>query len=464
MKEKKLEFKELLQEKGIELPEILVAIDHPDESLSDETTEMLSRTPDWFMQWGVLSIFSILLLLALIASMIKYPDTLEGKAVLTTSPLPLKIKAQTSGRLVQLLVKDNQLIKVGQVIAEIENDIGLKQINLLERTCKTIFDVLKAKEVNLINKIALQDLDQLGEAQEIYNRLLQNINTYSLIQRQQIYNKRIANLKHQRERYSTLNAVKTQERKLITDELKKAEELFLAKKTLFEKKIISKKEYLEDAGGFSQKKRELESQRSSKIQNDIAIDESSKQLLETEFEQTDKENSLLLTIADQVRNLRTFIQNWKLKYLLTAPFNGRIFEVRSVQLNEVVNSGDELFLITPQEFQYIGYVYVPSINFGKIDTAQNVHLLLDQFPYNEFGYLEGKVGQIGSAPQSIVANTQNKNEVTLYRVSIKLPNGLNTSYHQLVPFTPEMNGIARIITKDKNLWQRFFDSIATIDK
>lgn len=70
------------------------------------------------------------------------------------------------------------------------------------------------------------------------------------------------------------------------------------------------------------------------------------------------------------------------------------------------------------------------------------------FPYQEYGMLEGRVNAIAQFP--------NTNE---YRVEITLPYGMMTSDHKLLKFSPEMTGEAEIITEDKRIFDRVFESM-----
>ena len=49
-----------------------------------------------------------------------------------------------------------------------------------------------------------------------------------------------------------------------------------------------------------------------------------------------------------------------------------------------------------------------------------------------------------------------------YMVDIELPNGLRTSYNKELPFLPEMEGQADIITEDMSLLERFLMPIRKV--
>lgn len=428
-------------------------------ALSPEAEELLERTPSRLLHLGLYAVIAALGILVLIALYVRYPDTLEGKVTLTTDPLPIRIKAQTGGRVLDVFAQEGQLVTEGEVLAEIENPVGLKSMNALTVFCAGARHALENSYSDSLATWARQEFHLPGEVQQDYNRLLQNISAYLLLKEQHIYHKRIRNLKDQQNRFARLAEVSDEESRLINEELRREEAFFESKKKLFEEKVISRKEYYEEAAALAQKKRALKAQQVARIQSGISEGQNDKQLLDITFEQKEREDALVLEMAEQIRNLQSYVQSWRLKYLVTAPYKGHVYELRPLQRNEVIASGDELYIVTPLAFRYTAYALIPAASSGKIRTGQPVQLQLDQFPFNEYGYIEGKVSHISHTPQTGVK----ENEI-MYRVQIQLPDSLYTSYHIRVPFSPEMSGTVRIIARDKNLLQRLLDNIAAVNR
>lgn len=424
--------------------------------LSPEVEDMLERTPSRFLRMGLFSIIAAIGLLLVMAICIRYPDTLEGKAILTTDPLPIRIKAQNGGRLLSVLVKEGQYVQEGAVLAEIENPVGLEKMKSLEMFCQAVKDCLAKDDRDSLSLLLREEFHLLGDLQPDYNKLLQQISAYLLLKGQHIYNKRINNLQTQHSRIASLSVVNEEESRLISEELKREEAFFEAKKQLFEEKVLSRQEFYAEAAALAQKKRTLEELKAAKIQSGITTGENDQQLLNITYEQKEREHELILSIEEQVRNLQSYIEDWRLKFLVTAPYKGRIYELRPLQRNEIVVAGDELYIVAPDDFRYTAYAFIPTASSGKVSVGQSVQLQLDQFPFNEYGFLEGKVSFISHTPQA--------GDKEVYRVLIRLPDSLYTSYHIKVRFSPEMSGTARIITKDKNLLQRLLDNVAKVGK
>ncbi|PZF73836.1 HlyD family secretion protein [Taibaiella soli] len=427
-----------------------------------EAVDMLERVPSGLMRWGTLSIIFVMGLLLLIAVFVRYPDTLEGVATVTTDPLPIQLKSAANGRITRLFVRDNDLVSKDAVIAEIENNTGFVNIYMLQQKSDSITAAIEQNDLPRLGRISKDNLQSLGEGQTAYNQLLQNISAYLLVKQQHIFAKRVDNIRVQIGQYQKLSNVTTEETVLINEELKQADERFKANEKLFNEKVISRQEYYEEAAKLRQKQLTLEQQRRAKIQNTISISDNSKQLFEMTYNKEEKENTLVLAIQEQLRNLQNFIAGWRRQYLIVAPYSGHVYFERPLQTNELVTANDALFSIVPDKFHYLAYVQLPAAGLGKIRKGQNAHLLLDHFPYNEYGYLEGVVKEVSAIPQSVSSAAQGS--TVTYRAYIQLPDSLVSSYHNKIPFSPEMSGTARIITKDRNLLQRLFSFVSKADK
>lgn len=85
-------------------------------------------------------------------------------------------------------------------------------------------------------------------------------------------------------------------------------------------------------------------------------------------------------------------------------------------------------------------------DIGKVKVGQKVIIKLYNFPYQEFGILQGKVKQI-----SCNANG--------YRIDVVFPNGLKTSYNKDLSCNKELRGNAEIVSQEMNLIEKFTSKI-----
>jgi hypothetical protein len=99
---------------------------------------------------------------------------------------------------------------------------------------------------------------------------------------------------------------------------------------------------------------------------------------------------------------------------------------------------------------------LPSSGAGKVETGSRVTIKLDNYPYMEYGSIEGAVGSV-----SLVSQVQKFEQSTIntYFVIIDLPQGLTTNYGEQLNFEHEISGQADIIVKERRLIERLFDNL-----
>lgn len=85
-----------------------------------------------------------------------------------------------------------------------------------------------------------------------------------------------------------------------------------------------------------------------------------------------------------------------------------------------------------------------------------MNIKLNDYPYDEYGLVKGRVVGISETTNSVVTA---EGTVETYRVKIRLPNGSTTNFGKSLNLKSEAKGQADIITKKKRLMQRLFDNL-----
>jgi HlyD family secretion protein len=177
-----------------------------------------------------------------------------------------------------------------------------------------------------------------------------------------------------------------------------------------------------------------------------------------EYQHTEKTNDFRSQIRSMVSQLKASIQSWEISYVLMSPIDGKITFTRYWVSNQNVQVGEEVFSIIPSsESRIIGKAMLPVARSGKVKTGQNVNIRLDNFPDNEFGMLKGIVQNISLVPIS-------SGNASYYVVEVALSEGLNTNYKKELPYLPNMQGIADIITENMSLLEWFVMPLRKIFK
>ena len=421
---------------------------------SDEVQEILSHTPNWMIRWGITSIFFLILILIGISFFLKYPDVIAGNITLTTKIPPVKLVSKTNGQLTKIYVANGQEVKSSDLIADIENpltDTAVSYLKQLVLATQIAINDSKGSEINFENELVF------GEVQAEFGQLKKSYSEYYSLLTNYYQKKQINSLRKQITYYNRLSVISSRQVKLTEQDLKNGEEKFQSEANLYNKGVISKMEYIEKKTALNQSKQQVENLKKTYVQNQITIADLKKQLVDLEYQTNEKERTLKESIEISCNNIQNYLNTWKQNYRITAPFSGKVSFLTTLNENQFITSGTNLFAIVPDNNEYVGTIQIPSQGYGKVKVGQTVHIKLDNYPYNEFGQLEGVVKEI-----SLIPNLVGEQKQSVYLAKVALTNGLATSYKKELQFKPEMGGTAEIVTEDLRLIERIFNQFRKI--
>lgn len=417
---------------------------------AEAVSEVLSQPPASLVRWGITVIFGILASLLLGAWFIRYPEVITGRAVITTRTPPLKLLAKANGQLAALLVADNGRVRKGDRLAEIESPTRLENVEALHRL------VGQARRFLLTPGGGLPLLPEgiaLGSAQDDYNELVKNYREYRQLLTDAYHGQQVALLQDQIGEYGQLLRLNARQLEITDREFRNAQQKYQANVLLHEQQVSARHEFIDQENAYLHKQKERENYRKMLIENRLVLSDKRHRLAELLHQRGERERSLHDNIARSVRNLENTLSVWRHSYLVTAPADGQVVFLNSLQPNQPVRAADTLFALLPlngaaQPQPYVGTVTITARGMGKVRAGQRVVIKLDDFPFQEFGSLTGTVTAISPTP----APGQ-------YRLSVALPHGLRSRYGKHLRFKPEMAGTAEVITQDLRLLERIFYGI-----
>lgn len=419
---------------------------------SEEFQEVLGDVPPWILRWGI-TILSIIVVVILVGSSIfKYPDIISSTMTLTGTTPPAAIVAKTSGKLTELSVTDNQTVKAGDYLAVIENSAKTKDILSLKKYLIAIdkgldtIHILPPKEMNL------------GSVQGLYSSFYITLSDYFQFKRQDYYLKKIDlmgdRIKRNEAYYNNMLRQKT----IIEEQLKLTKLQYARDSTLNKKGVLSNEEFEKSQNQYLQGRLSLENVSSTLENMQIQIAQMRESLLDVDNQYIEKKNTLETQIKTYVTQLLTEIQAWEMSNVLVAPVNGKVTFTTYWVMNQNIAIGDEIFNIVPTDKgEIIGKATLPIARSGKVKIGQKVNIRFENFPDNEFGIVRGILQNISLVPSK-------GKDGNNYIVEIRLPEGLRTTYNKDLPYLPEMQAQADIITEDLSLLERFFMPVRKIFK
>lgn len=420
---------------------------------TEEVNEILSSTPKWIFRWGITVIFILIIVGVSLTYFIRYPDILTAKLTLTTLNPPVTLIAKNNGKLIELLVKNNDTIQANQTLAVIENTADYKDLLLLDQATKSLIEKLNKQDTILTESI--KDSLTVGELTPAYLTVLKSIKDAKIYSVINPFNKQISFLRKDLGSYKSLLIKYQKQASINNEQLKLSETDYLRDKKLLEEKTISirefeikKKEYLNALNGNEQSKISVSNA-------ELQISSIEKSILQLQIQNYQEQAKLKSELQQSIKVLSIELTNWKQKYLIISPVSGKISFFNVWAVNQNVKQGDELFAVIPKQKQvFIGKCTLPITNSGKLTTGQKVNIKLDNYPYNENGMLQGIVSSISEVPTK-----------DTYMIDINLLNGLTTSYNKSLAYKEQMTGTADIITKNISVMDRlFFNFKKLIDK
>lgn len=416
---------------------------------SEEVHEIMSRAPKWMIRWGISLIFILICCFVFLTWLIRYPDVVKGTVTLTTVDPPIKLIVKNSGEIDKINFEDNSLINKGDSIISLKNNLSKEAKIFLENICAEIKDRIRVEDLE--NYIMKQTPFVFGAIQNDYLSLEKAISEYQYLLHVDNTEFEISNLKEQVHNHFELSLITKKQISLAHEQLGHAKEKYDSDKLLFKNGVISKLQFYEEQKKLDEVKIYVDNLEKSLIQNSIKLTDLSKQLNEIENNYSKRKIEILKSIETSLLNIENELSAWELNFQINSPIKGKLTYLENLHQNQFVQKGKELFAIIPENQEYIGLVKIPQTGYGKVKLGQKVRIKLDNYPYQEFGQILGRVIDV-----SLIPNEQN------YLVKVELVRGLISSYNKRLLYTPEMVGTAEIITEDLRLIDRIFNKFRKI--
>ncbi len=338
----------------------------------------------------------------------RIPITVEGAGVLVYPSTVIPVQTKSSGQLIDLKVKNGDLIKKGEVIATIDQSDRQKQ---LERS--------KAKLVQLrgqnseANSVQTQRNDQDSQAIQDQRQ--------SLEQRLQIVQDLTPTLKDKGLLAIQSQRQNLQKRQQTLEELEPTfKKRFETRQTLFKRGAIAEDSLLEARQQYSDnlssidevefQLKELDVQESEALQqyltnlNEVKniqaqiqeLDSKKASLTQQEWETSTTRKKEIQEVEREIAQVRQEISS---ESQIVSPHSGRILEL-TVNQGQVVEAGTRLASINTdnQAGKLVGMTYFPVQDGKKLQPGMEVQITPKTIKRERFGGIVGIVQDVSSFP------------------------------------------------------------------
>ena len=389
--------------------------------------------------------FILVCVLTALSFLISYPDTIDGEITITGVSAPVRLLSSADGKL-HLIAPTNKQIANGAIIAYIENGATFKDIVSLKRSLKE-------------NKIILSNTLNLGELGNAYNSYVVAAQHWYHLSHSKRYETMRMSLEKHINASKSISEQLLQNLKIKAQVRKNIQEEFTRDSILAKQYIVTNSELSKSQNSYLNQIENESYLHNTLLEKEAEISNSQTEIAKSHIEEEEQVEEAYVDMMSKRNILQSELQLWEKKYLIKAPMDGRLDYLGFWRENVYVLAGTELFSVVPQRNNVIGEAFIPSVGAGKVRIGQNANVKLNDYPYDEFGLLKGRVKSISR----VTNKTSTKKSVTeTYRVQIIFPNGLTSNFGNTLHLNFDSKGTVEIVTKNKHLIERLFDNLKAI--
>ena len=418
---------------------------------SEEVQTIIDRMPTRGATYAIILTTLLILIILTLGFVIKYPDSVDGQISITAHIAPVRLVANTSGKL-HLLHENRTSVCEDQVIAYIDNEANYKDILLLD---------------SLLNRYNNQDLEDfpirsgliLGGASSPYNSFCIAHSQYYRTLHSDVYKTMCNSLQQQNEINSEIIENLNKELLLKGKKLSIEKERLTKDSILYLAKAISEQDFQRQQSTFYDLQAAYKELHSSRLSYTAQIKRNEQQIQQYLLQEQETLDKLREELSVSKSQLTNTIHAWKKQYLQISPINGQMEYLGFWRENYFVQNGQELFSILPDQNEIVGEMIVPSYGIGKVKIGQTANVKVNNYPYMEYGLIKGKVCSISRLSNKVQMPSTTQAESNVYRIIITFPNGLQTNFGKILDLDFESQGTSEIITKPKRLIERLFDNL-----
>ena len=430
---------------------------------STVTEEFLPPIGKW-LTWGGISVITAIALVIPTTSILKYKTTVKTQAMVRPEGEVRLVQSAVEGQIADILVKQGQAIKKGELIATIDPSSFQTKINQLSKAIAQ--QKLQLKQVNaqiasLSNRIIAETEGNHSEVSAAEAELVgkrrdfqeKNIEADTQVEAERAKLKAVE---------ATLNAAIAKQNRYSSV----AKAGAIGKDLLAEVELEVQQQQQELKAARANLQRSFAALEPSTAEIEMAIERIEqvkksgqatlaglKQEKDSLLQQRIELNKQLEQDTEELRQVNTDLD----KTNIIATEVGTVSELKLRNSGQTVQSGQEIARIVPSNAALEIRATVPPQDISKLKTNQRVQMKISACPYPDYGTLDGMVSQIASDITQVQnSNTSNdssarKPEPAFFEVSISPNDSSFGRGKNICSLQSGMEGTADIITKEETV-------------
>ena len=477
-------------------------------------TQTLGKVQDWFYGteelldalpkvWTRSMLYLLVSFAAIIlpwAMLTKVDET--GNAIGRIEPkgATQKLDSAVTGTIVSVNVKEGAIVKAGQVLVKMESDILQTEMQQVKakleglKNRKSQLEILKNQVLMAINIQGQQNQSQSLEKMAQVNQARQTFETKKSAYNFQNLEKlaQIDQAKQNIQSSQTNYRLATSRLRRDISELKRyrllLKEGIIAQTKIVElEKIAEESQRSQEEAKFNLQTAKLrlkeEVSRYQSLMNQVSSDIEQAKLRLQEEESSYKSSLqggelVLLKSQEQFKDLQNQIISLKSEMMQTkgqitalnlqlkqrtirSPIDGIIFELPIKKSGSVVQVGQMIAQIAPENTALILKARMPSQHSGFVKVGMPVKIKFDAYPFQEYGIVSGRISWI-SPNSKIQENSSNRIET--YELDIALENPYIQVGSKQIPLTPGQTASAEVIIRQRRVIDFILDPFKKLQK
>ena len=424
------------------------------ERRSEEVEDIIDKMPTSFGAWTTVIIIAITTFAFIFGWLIKYPDTVTGSIIINTKYSPVKLVANSSGKIKLIVNRSATRVKEGDYIAVIQNSANTSEVQDIHKLLSR-YDINSESMIKAFPEFPVNA--SLGEINVKYYTFLNALQQLYYYQIDNIFEKQEAGLSTQIGEQTKLHSSLQKLKNIRESNMGLAKKIADRDSILLSEKATAEDDADRSEIGFLTSKESYQNVQGEINKTVQEIDDNKSKLEQLHVQKSEKEKQMHLDMLSAYDELKDNIKDWEQHYVFKSALNGTVEFTRFWNNNQFVQIGESVFTLIPDKNNIVGQVQLPAQGAGKVKIGQRVIIKLNNYPYEEYGFLTGKVSSISLTTNLV--KVSNDNNVDTYMVEVALPEGLTTNYGSKLDFQFEIKGTADIVSKDRRLIERFFDNL-----
>lgn len=417
-----------------------------------ENNDFLPPISFWTSLAGIFLLSTVVTGITL-SSWVKYNVTVKAAATVRPTGEVRVVQPEIEGAIKNILVKENQVVKMGDVIANLDTDELLikksqLQINIQQRKLQTIqIDAqirildsqILAEQTVIERTIASAEVDLLRNEREYQEKQINTQNEFlssqaSLQKAKTDLEKAEADLAFAQidsDRYEQLSEIgaigrrEFEQKRLVVKQLQLTLQAVKRSFEIAAIKVKSAKVAVNPTTAMVRIAQERIAQETAKGQGSISSLKKEKQAL------IERRVELLTQLNQSQKELQQLEKQLK-KSIIIATSNGIIFKLNLRNSGQVVRTSESIAEIVPNNASLVIKAMIPTADIQKVAVNQEVQLRFDACPYPDYGTLKGVVKAISPDVITTQGNNTNPTTTSSYFEATIQPERLEfgTTHHQ----------------------------------